>query len=341
MSSPRPLTPLPEFSVCRAQLLREGAPAHPPFVPSNGRGLLAELPAPPANAPAEWPWQVETTPVSAAESAGWPEIYVAMPSFKQGAFIEAALRSVLLQNYPRLRVVVCDAGSSDATPAVLERYRPWLSHVRCAPDGGQASALNLALSLAPAAGLLGWLNSDDLFLPGALHAVARAWCATRADLIYGDGLALEEHSRRLRHDAAGFAHPVFRRYSGTLLSHATFWSAALAQPFRPELHGSLDYEFWIRLLPRTRRRVHLAQPLGVIREHAEAKSHDPALAARWAEDAALNGAAHPQLYRPDPLRSRAHRWTTRAVRALRRGRSRRNTRAICAAARWPEPEFSP
>jgi glycosyltransferase involved in cell wall biosynthesis len=244
---------------------------------------------------------------------------------------------VLLQNYPRLRFVLFDAGSGDESASVLAKYRRWISYVRSQPDRGQADALNLAFSLAPHTGWLGWLNSDDLFLPGALHAVARTACAAGADFVYGDGLQLHEQPGLLRHDPAGYAHPAFRRYPGAIFSHAAFWPAQYRLPFRVELHGALDYEFWIRLLPRTRRRRHIARPLGVVRIHSAAKSHDPALQARWNEDAAINGAAHPQLYSPDPIRSRMHRIITRAVRTLRGRQSLVAATDVCRLARWPQP----
>ena len=70
-----------------------------------------------------------------------------MPSFRQGAYIEEAIRSVLLQNYPGLELIVLDAGSTDETTSILEKYRPWLSFSRSAPDRGQAHAINLGLSV--------------------------------------------------------------------------------------------------------------------------------------------------------------------------------------------------
>jgi len=65
----------------------------------------------------------------------------------------------------------------------------------------------------------------------------------------------------------------------------------------------MDYELWIRLLPGLRIR-HVGWPLGVIREHPEAKSHDPAQRIRWEEDMRRNGSAHPDLYNG----SLANRW---------------------------------
>lgn len=329
------IAPLPSLREYRAELIASGVPDPLPFVPVDAAGLLARLPAPTDPTSQGWPWDVETPPAPSGESTSWPEIFIAMPSFRQGAYIEAALRSILLQNYPRLRVVVADADSPDETAAILARYQPWLSYVRRAPDRGQAHALNLCFSLASNTAIHGWLNSDDLLLPGALQAIAHTWSQSRADFIYGDGLTLDAEQGPLSLDQAGWVHPAFRRYPGIVFSHAAFWAGHHLQPFREQLFGAIDYEFWIRLLPHTRRRRHVSQPLGLIRVHPAAKSHDPALRARWARDAQLNGLAYPELYRAGPQRRWLHHVTQRLVRRLRRANALAGARAICTAACWP------
>lgn len=326
---------VPGFTRHRAELANEGNAARCDPVPSAAGGLLRELPPPGANARG-WPWDVETPP--RPEDEDGPEIFIAMPSFRQGRYIEEALRSVLLQNYPRLRLAVCDAGSNDGTEVILARYARWISFQRIAPDRGQSHALNLAFSLAPSAGLQGFLNSDDLLLPGALRTVARKWRDSNADFIYGNGLSLEDVSGRLSLDIAGCPAPSFRRYPGLVFSHAAFWSSHLSQPFHEELHGALDYEYWVRLLPRARKRRYVSRPLGVMRLHPASKSCDPAQRSHWERDATINGTLHPHLYGPDPLRSRLHRITQRLVRRWRRGRARNEAAAVCREAGWKSPE---
>jgi glycosyltransferase involved in cell wall biosynthesis len=47
---------------------------------------------------------------------------VVTPAFNHAEFLEATLRSVLLQDYPNLEYLVIDGGSSDGSRAILERY---------------------------------------------------------------------------------------------------------------------------------------------------------------------------------------------------------------------------
>jgi len=51
-------------------------------------------------------------------------ISVAMPAYNHARYVEAAVRSVLEQDWPRLELVVIDDGSSDATWEVFQHLRP-------------------------------------------------------------------------------------------------------------------------------------------------------------------------------------------------------------------------
>lgn len=97
-----------------------------------------------------------------------------MPSFNQKRFIGRAIDSVLGQAGEfDLDFRVVDGGSTDGTLDVLggygERVR-WSS----APDRGQVDALNKGLQ-AVTGDVLGWLNGDDMLLPGALARAVDAF----------------------------------------------------------------------------------------------------------------------------------------------------------------------
>jgi hypothetical protein len=324
---------LPNLADYRRDLVAQGAPHPLPLVPWRREGLLAALPAPPAGRRG-WPWDVQTPPFVDDPDA-WPVITVVTPSYQQGEFLEETIRSVLLQNYPRLEFLVLDGGSTDASAAIIERYRPWVSFGRVARDRGQGHAINLGFSLASGE-LRGWLNSDDFHLPGALQRITLAARTAAADIYYGDGLDLDAGSGRLSLAPAPLAHGRYVRFPGLLLSHATFWRAACHQPIWEEQQCALDYELWIRLLPAAKLR-HLATPLAVFRQHAAAKSFAAAGQRRWAEDAARNGRAHPALYRNRPWLDREYRVVQRLVRAWRGRAAPRRLAAICAECGWPSP----
>ena len=303
---------LPDLAAYRREFLSAGVTLPLPTVPWRAEGLLAALPPPPAGRRG-WPWTTQTEPF-ATPSDDWPQITIATPSYQQGDYLEENLRSVLLQNYPRLEFVVMDGGSTAASPAVIDRYRPWLSYAQTARDRGQAHAINLGFSLA-AGDVFGWLNSDDFLLPGALRRVAQAW-RSGAEFIYGDGLKLDQVSGRRHYVVANYAHPRYVKFPELVLQHSTFWSAARHRPIWEEQQCALDYELWIRLLPGLRVR-HVRCALAVARQHAEAKTYNPTMKLRWTEDSERNGLAHPTLYRRRPWLDREYRLVQRVARGWR------------------------
>jgi len=94
-----------------------------------------------------------------------------MPCLNAEHYIEEALRSVLLQGYPDLELIVFDGGSSDGTVEIIKRYAPWLTYWVSEPDRGQSHAINKGLDLSTGE-LFNWFNADDVMCPGALYILA-------------------------------------------------------------------------------------------------------------------------------------------------------------------------
>jgi len=322
---------LPDLAEYRRELAAAGAPVPLPGVPAGSDGLLPQLPAPSAGRRG-WPWDVQTRPL-ATTLQDWPRITIVTPSFQQGDFLEETIRSVLLQNYPQLEFVVMDGSSADASPAIIDRYRPWLSYARSAPDHGQAHAINLGFSLA-GGDVRGWLNSDDFLLPGTLRRVAQAW-RRGADFIYGDAIDLDQATRRRRYTFANLAYPRYRKFSGLFPQPSAFWAGSCARSLWEAQQCAIDYELWIRLLPGRRIR-YINWPLAVARQHEAAKTYDPAMKQRWEEDAVRNGLAHPELYRPNPWLDREYRLVQRITRCWRRLGGGRRCRALQRECAWSE-----
>lgn len=212
------------------------------------RPTLYELPPPP-EAMTVWPWTRGTEPLPPAMPDGqpWPVMSVVMPSLNQAAFLEQAIRSVLLQGYPGLELIVMDGGSTDGSVALLERYAPWLAHWESKGDRGPADALNRGFAHATG-DMLGVLNADDFYLPGAAAQVAQAFADDpEADVLSGHGyfarrtgvLAVPAYSdaltvRRLAYGACVLLHPAtffrreaFDRAGGFAVSDSLCWDMQL------------------------------------------------------------------------------------------------------------------
>ena len=111
---------------------------------------------------------------------------IVVPSYNQGEYLAATLDSILQgQEGVAADVSVHDGGSTDQSVSVLRSYGDrirWSS----APDFGQTDAINRGLRQADAE-VVAYLNSDDVYLPGALAVVARHLSDhPECDLVYGD-----------------------------------------------------------------------------------------------------------------------------------------------------------
>ena len=201
-----------------------------------------------------------------------------VPNLDQGRFLEEALRSLLLQGYPKLRVAVMDGGSRDESAAVMARYAPWLAHAVSGPDGGQAEAINRGLAAVPGE-LCGWLNADDLLLPGALWRVGAQLAAyPDAPWIAGHGVFLGEGGRgpvRLC-EARAFDLDGLLDYGGGhfLAQPSVFFARRLWERvggLDPALRYALDLDLWLRMRAHAAISV-LPVALSLLRQHREAKT---------------------------------------------------------------------
>jgi glycosyltransferase involved in cell wall biosynthesis len=97
---------------------------------------------------------------------------IVTPCLNRAAFIEDAIWSVLAQDYPHFEHIVRDGGSTDGTLELLDKY----SHLilTSEPDAGMYEALNKGISQAHG-DIIGLLNTDDLYAPGAFTAVVETF----------------------------------------------------------------------------------------------------------------------------------------------------------------------
>src|ERR1700744_4255154 len=94
-------------------------------------------------------------------------------SFNQRQYLEEALRSVLTQEYPAIEYILVDPGSTDGSRELIEGFAGELDRVVFEPDQAAADGLNNGFQHA-SGDIFGFLNSDDVLLPGAMRSVADA-----------------------------------------------------------------------------------------------------------------------------------------------------------------------
>jgi len=177
---------------------------------------------------------------------------IVMPSFNHARFIERSLNSVLNQEYEGTELIVMDGGSKDGTRTILEEYSKHIAVWRSELDAGQSDALNKAFACATGE-IYGWLNSDDLYLPGAFHHAAHIFAAhPRVDVVYGDWLRIDET------DLIVERCPSLAPSRGRLVTEgffcnaqAMFWRRNLHErvgKFDLQLHYTMDYDLMLRMI---------------------------------------------------------------------------------------------
>ena len=145
-------------------------------------------------------------------------------SFNQRDYLRQAIDSVLHQEYSELDYIIVDPGSSDGSRELIESYKSGIVQLIFEPDEGPADGLNKGFAQARGQ-VFGFLNADDLLMPGSLQRVADYFRQNPdCDLAFGNGFVVDSDGKEIRHvKARNF---TVRRYcyGGTrFLQQSTFF----------------------------------------------------------------------------------------------------------------------
>jgi glycosyltransferase involved in cell wall biosynthesis len=124
-----------------------------------------------------------------------PAISIVTISYNKGPYLEECLRSVIGQDCSAVEYVVVDAGSNDGSRDILHRYRERVAMLIEEPDDGPADGLNKGFA-ATRAPILGYLNADDRYAPGALRYVVDYFAShPDVDVLCGAIRIIDDHGR--------------------------------------------------------------------------------------------------------------------------------------------------
>lgn len=188
------------------------------------------------------------------EAPELPLVTIVTPSFNQGRYLEAAIRSVLEQDYPRIEYMLIDGGSKDESVAIIRGYSARLAYWESQADRGQAHAVNKGL-MRSRGEILSWLNSDDLLAPGVVtRAVQIFQDQPQIDVVYGRLARIDDAGRVLPTPILPKDRIEFSRETviGECVVNqpGAFWRRRIMDRvglLDERLTYSLDFEYWIRM----------------------------------------------------------------------------------------------
>jgi glycosyltransferase involved in cell wall biosynthesis len=230
----------------------------------------------------------QTTQPALREAILSTTISVITPSFNQAPFLARTIRSVISQRPFVDQYIVMDGGSADGSVDIIRAHEAGVDAWVSQRDGGQADAIHQGFSRARG-DVIGWLNSDDILLPGALRSVRAAFDAhPHWDALSGYSVHIDRDSRLVS----------CHRIPGEGAARARWGIHHVTQPtcfFRRRLydrigginlnlHCVLDTELWLRMFDGGAVWGHIPRYLAAFRVHDRAKGSDSAWARRYAAE---------------------------------------------------------
>ena len=209
----------------------------------------------------------------------YPLVTVVTPSYNQGQFLESTLRSVLEQNYPNLEYIVIDGGSTDNSVEILRVYSDRLAYWVSEKDKGQSHAINKGLARATGE-FIGWLNSDDVLMPGAIYQVVSAFQKNpEVDAVYGRLGRIDDRNQNIPTPALPKDNVIFNNLYAldecVVNQAGCFWRRNMMDIvglLNENLHYSMDYDYWMRMLLAGGKFMRLGDTLALFRLSSGSKT---------------------------------------------------------------------
>jgi glycosyltransferase involved in cell wall biosynthesis len=206
----------------------------------------------------------------------YPRITLVTPSFEQAQYLEECLSSVKEQAYPDLEHIVVDGGSSDGSAGIIARQADDLAWWCSERDDGQSDAITKGAAKGSGA-VFGWLNSDDLLLPGALLRVGEAFARDPSMAVLCGARILRKPDGDVVIAPEDAEHPETFFTAPHVNQQSTFYRMDVVREIgfvERRLDYVMDYELWLQVVfrhgPSAVRTI--PAPLSVFRQHPASKT---------------------------------------------------------------------
>lgn len=211
-----------------------------------------------------------------------PLVSIVIPTYNQDKYIRQCIDSCLNQSYKNIEIIVVDDGSTDSTPQILSSYKDKI-YLISQENQGAAKALNNGISKAKGY-LVGWLSSDDAYLPEktALQ-VAQFIHDTSLDISYTDYFSIDANGKLNKEVKSPFFDRDFLKNllfgnfinGSSIIMKKSAWEEVGG--FNTDLIADVDGEMWHKMLLIGKKFGHLQHTLVYYRTHSQNQSSNEPL----------------------------------------------------------------
>jgi len=180
----------------------------------------------------------------------YPKISIVTVSYNQVEFIETNIKSVIAQNYPNIEHIIIDAGSTDGTLDILQKYDAYLNWTS-EPDKGQSDGLNKGFKKASGE-IIAWVNSDDALHENALYEVAKFFKENPDEIaVVGDQMIIDEEDNFIKVvESCPYSYDYLLNHAKGITQNSTFFKKEVFEKIGyldESLHYAMDHDLFIRI----------------------------------------------------------------------------------------------
>ena len=197
-------------------------------------------------------------------------ILIVTPNLNGARFLKDCIESIQRQDYPAIKHVVIDGGSTDESLEILKRYSVDYEIV---PELNNYEAIHYGFEKYPS-DIQAWLNADDIYRDGALYSVMQIF-NTSSHVWWLTGLpSLTDSTGRIK-PITSLPCPLFSKYfylqgrRKYIQQESTFWRSKLyttVNGLSTDYKYANDYFLWFSFFKHTKLYT-LPQILASFREH--------------------------------------------------------------------------
>ena len=173
-----------------------------------------------------------------------------------------------------MEYIIVDGGSTDGSVDIIQQYADRLAWWTSEPDSGQAEAINKGFTYASGE-YIAWLNSDDIFLPGAVQSALDVLLKNpELGMVFGNALTIDENGVPINNLVFSDWGLVELMCFRIICQPAVFMKRSILEKagfLDQSYHFMLDHQLWIRIAMQAPIK-HIPKPLAAARHHPLAKN---------------------------------------------------------------------